>query len=108
MGCRPGYRNQKSFPDLHVSKIVERRVKPRTWSLCERPTILLGAAAGTAVHALLIDADFRPFLGQDAGHAVTVASPKGGAPPIDGGSEAENFLTAHTKRHSEDAESKQV
>ena len=54
-----------------------------------------------------MDADSTVF-GQDAGHAVTVASPKGGAPPIDGGSEAENFLTAHTKRHSEDEESKQV
>ena len=54
-----------------------------------------------------LDAD-STVCGQDAGHAVTVASPKGGAPPIDGGSEAEGFLTAHTKRHAEDAESQKI
>ncbi|KAJ1482929.1 ThiJ/PfpI family protein [Baffinella frigidus] len=48
------------------------------------------------------------FTFKDAGHSVTVASPKGGAPPIDAGSEADNFLSAYTKRHSEDEESKQV
>jgi putative intracellular protease/amidase len=40
----------------------------------------------------------------DAGIAVTLASPKGGQPPIDPKSELEDFQTADTKRYGADTE----
>jgi putative intracellular protease/amidase len=45
-----------------------------------------------------------PFLAfKDAGHAVTLASPKGGQPPVDPGSEAEGAQTEATRRFKADA-----
>lgn len=40
----------------------------------------------------------------DAGHEVTLASPKGGEPPCDPGSKGDAFQTAATKRFREDAD----
>ena len=45
-----------------------------------------------------------PYLAfKDAGHAVTLASPKGGQPPVDPGSEAEGAQTEATRRFKADA-----
>jgi len=45
------------------------------------------------------------YIFKDAGCIVTVATPKGGAPPCDPGSRGDNFLTDMTKRFDADAES---
>jgi putative intracellular protease/amidase len=45
-----------------------------------------------------------PYLAfKDAGHTVTLASPKGGQPPIDPGSEADGAQTDATRRFKADA-----
>jgi len=47
------------------------------------------------------------YVFKDAGAHITIASPKGGKPPVDPASEAEGALTDSTKRFSEDAHGKE-
>jgi len=44
------------------------------------------------------------YIFKDAGASITIASPKGGQPPVDPKSEEEGFLSAYTKRFAEDAD----
>eukprot|EP00961_Rhodomonas_salina_P223176 3018022-Rhodomonas_salina.2 len=44
----------------------------------------------------------------DAGASITIASPKGGQPPVDPKSEEEGFLSAYTKRFAEDADAQKL
>ncbi|MDX1801788.1 MAG: type 1 glutamine amidotransferase domain-containing protein [Marinobacter sp.] len=48
------------------------------------------------------------YVFRDAGADITLASPKGGQPPVDPNSEAEGALTESTKRFSEDAHGKEA
>ena len=48
------------------------------------------------------------YVMEDAGVEITIASPKGGQPPIDPKSEAEDAQTAATKRFSEDKDLKET
>jgi putative intracellular protease/amidase len=48
------------------------------------------------------------YLLKDKGVQITLASPKGGQPPIDPNSAAENAATAATKRFDNDAETKEI
>ena len=48
------------------------------------------------------------YLLKDKGVQITLASPKGGHPPIDPNSAAENAATAATKRFDNDAETKEI
>ena len=48
------------------------------------------------------------YVFRDAGHDVTLASPKGGQPPIDPKSDAPDAQTAATRRFAEDAEAQQL
>jgi len=48
------------------------------------------------------------YVMEDAGVKITIASPKGGQPPIDPKSEAEDAQTAATKRFSEDKDLKET
>ncbi|WP_152208009.1 type 1 glutamine amidotransferase domain-containing protein [Marinobacter changyiensis] len=47
------------------------------------------------------------YVFKDAGADITLASPKGGQPPVDPASEAEEALTATTRRFEEDAHAKE-
>ena len=103
-------------PSLHVLSQVTGRREALAARLipigvvgCSRATSFSPSSPRHAsVSALPCWAHTLSWGGQDAGHDVTVASPKGGAPPIDEGSKADGFLSAHTKRHDEDAESQKV
>ena len=46
------------------------------------------------------------YVFKDAGAHITLATPKGGQPPVDPNSEAEDALTESTRRFSEDAHAK--
>ena len=48
------------------------------------------------------------YVFRDAGTDITLASPKGGQPPIDPNSEAEGALTDSTRRFSEDEQARQA
>jgi len=48
------------------------------------------------------------YLMEDAGVEITIASPKGGQPPIDPKSEAEDAQTAATKRFNDDKDLKET
>ena len=48
------------------------------------------------------------YLLKDAGYEVTIASPKGGQPPIDPNSEADDAQTESTKRFYNDKETQEV
>jgi putative intracellular protease/amidase len=48
------------------------------------------------------------YIFRDAGVTVTIASPKGGQPPLDPKSEAPDFQTASTRRFNADAEARQA
>ena len=48
------------------------------------------------------------YLLRDAGATITLASPKGGQPPLDPGSEGEDFQTDATRRFNDDADAQQV
>ncbi|MBS8241727.1 type 1 glutamine amidotransferase domain-containing protein [Marinobacter lipolyticus] len=47
------------------------------------------------------------YVFKDAGAEITLASPKGGQPPVDPNSEADDALTETTRRFSEDAHAKE-
>lgn len=48
------------------------------------------------------------YVFKDAGADITVASPKGGQPPVDPNSEAEDALTETTRRFSQDSHAKEM
>lgn len=48
------------------------------------------------------------YVFRDAGADITLASPKGGQPPVDPNSEAEDALTESTRRFSEDEQGRQA
>ena len=48
------------------------------------------------------------YVFQDAGADITLASPKGGQPPVDPNSEAEDALTDSTRRFSQDDKARQA
>ncbi|WP_328189072.1 type 1 glutamine amidotransferase domain-containing protein [Marinobacter sp. OP 3.4] len=48
------------------------------------------------------------YVFQDAGADITLASPKGGQPPVDPNSEAEDALTDSTRRFSQDDRARQA
>lgn len=48
------------------------------------------------------------YVFRDAGADITLASPKGGQPPVDPNSEAEDALTESTRRFSEDEHGRQA
>lgn len=48
------------------------------------------------------------YVFRDAGADITLASPKGGQPPVDPNSEAEDALTDSTRRFSEDEHARQA
>ncbi|MBE0485790.1 type 1 glutamine amidotransferase domain-containing protein [Marinobacter sp.] len=48
------------------------------------------------------------FVFKDAGADITLASPKGGQPPVDPNSETEDALTDSTRRFMEDARAKEM
>lgn len=48
------------------------------------------------------------YVFRDAGADITLASPKGGQPPVDPNSEAEEALTDSTRRFSEDDQARQA
>ncbi|GGY72675.1 type 1 glutamine amidotransferase domain-containing protein [Marinobacter zhanjiangensis] len=48
------------------------------------------------------------YVFRDAGADITLASPKGGQPPVDPNSEAEDALTDSTRRFSEDDQARQA
>lgn len=48
------------------------------------------------------------YVFRDAGADITLASPKGGQPPVDPNSEADDALTDSTRRFSEDDQAKQA
>ncbi len=47
------------------------------------------------------------YVFKDAGADITIASPKGGQPPVDPNSEADDALTESTRRFQEDAHAKE-
>ena len=47
------------------------------------------------------------YVFRDAGAEITIASPKGGQPPVDPNSEAEEALTETTRRFQQDAHAKE-
>ena len=48
------------------------------------------------------------YVFKDAGADITLASPKGGQPPVDPNSEAEDALTESTRRFSEDTHAREM
>lgn len=48
------------------------------------------------------------YVFRDAGADITIASPKGGKPPVDPNSEADDALTDSTRRFQEDAQAKEA
>ena len=48
------------------------------------------------------------YVFKDGGAQITIASPKGGQPPLDPASEGENFQTAATRRFNEDKDAAAV
>ena len=48
------------------------------------------------------------YVFKDAGADITLASPKGGQPPVDPNSEAEDSLTESTRRFSEDTHAREM
>ena len=48
------------------------------------------------------------YVFRDAGADITIASPKGGQPPIDPNSETEDALTETTRRFQQDAHAKEA
>ena len=77
-----------------------RRVPPAAPALTGRR----GCRAGKKTGFWLEEYAAPYYVFKDAGAQITVASPKGGQPPLDPASEGENFQTAATRRFTEDKE----